>query len=69
DADGVMNEDGLRYEDEFVKHMILDAIGDLYLLGNSLIVEFKGFKSGNAHNNQQLRNFIEQTYACEVYTF
>jgi len=41
DADGVLNEDGLRYEDEFVKHKILDAIGDLYLLGNSLIGEFK----------------------------
>ena len=43
----VLNEDGLRYEDEFVKHKILDSIGDLYLLGNSLIGEFKGYKSGH----------------------
>ena len=54
----VLNEDGLRYEDEFVKHKILDAIGDLYLLGNSLIGEFKGFKSGHALNNQLLRKLI-----------
>ena len=47
----VLNEDGLRYEDEFVKHKILDAIGDLYLLGHSLIGEFSGFKSGHALNN------------------
>jgi UDP-3-O-[3-hydroxymyristoyl] N-acetylglucosamine deacetylase len=59
DADGVLNEDGLRYEDEFVKHKILDAIGDLYLLGNSLIGEFKGFKSGHALNNQLLRKLLE----------
>ena len=47
----VLNEDGLRYEDEFVKHKILDAIGDLYLLGRSLIGEFSGHKSGHALNN------------------
>ncbi|MDO7653479.1 MAG: UDP-3-O-acyl-N-acetylglucosamine deacetylase, partial [Porticoccus sp.] len=47
----VLNEDGLRYEDEFVKHKILDAIGDLYLLGNSLIGEFVGHKSGHGLNN------------------
>ncbi|XP_034480855.1 UDP-3-O-acyl-N-acetylglucosamine deacetylase-like, partial [Drosophila innubila] len=52
--------DGLRYEDEFVKHKILDAIGDLYLLGNSLIGEFKGYKSGHALNNQLLRKLIEK---------
>ncbi len=51
----VLNEDGLRYEDEFVKHKILDSIGDLYLLGNSLIGEFKGHKSGHALNNALLR--------------
>ena len=51
----VLNEDGLRYEDEFVKHKILDAIGDLYLLGRSLIGEFSGHKSGHALNNQLLR--------------
>lgn len=48
----VLNEDGLRYEDEFVKHKILDAIGDIYLLGRSLIGEFTGYKSGHALNNQ-----------------
>src|SRR5690606_4508159 len=47
----VMNEDGLRYEDEFVKHKILDAVGDLYLLGKSLIGAFSGYKSGHALNN------------------
>ena len=47
----VLNEDGLRYEDEFVKHKILDAIGDLYLLGHSLIGAFYGYKSGHALNN------------------
>src|SRR5471032_1211517 len=65
----VLNEDGLRYEDEFVKHKILDAIGDLYLLGNSLIGEFKGFKSGHALNNQLLRKLIDQKDAWEVVTF
>ena len=69
DADGVLNEDGLRYEDEFVKHKILDAIGDLYLLGNSLIGEFKGFKSGHALNNQLIRKLLEETDAWEVVTF
>lgn len=65
----VLNEDGLRYTNEFVRHKILDAIGDLYLLGNSLIGEFKGFKSGHALNNQLLRKLIEQTDAWEVVTF
>jgi len=65
----VLNEDGLRYEDEFLKHKILDAIGDLYLLGNSLIGEFKGFKSGHALNNRLLRTLIEQPDAWEVVTF
>ena len=55
DDTGIMNEDGLRYEDEFVKHKILDAIGDLYLLGHSLIGEFSGFKSGHGLNNKLLR--------------
>jgi len=65
----VLNEDGLRYEDEFVKHKILDAIGDLYLLGNSLIGEFRGVKSGHELNNRLLRLLIEQTDAWEVVTF
>lgn len=65
----ILNEDGLRYEDEFVKHKILDAIGDLYLLGNSLIGEFRAYKSGHGLNNKVLRTLIEQTDAWEVVTF
>jgi UDP-3-O-[3-hydroxymyristoyl] N-acetylglucosamine deacetylase len=65
----VLNEDGLRYDDEFVKHKVLDAIGDLYLLGNSLVGEFKAFKSGHALNNTLLRKLIEQEDAWEVVTF
>ena len=65
----ILNEDGLRYEDEFVKHKVLDAIGDLYLLGNSLIGEFKAHKSGHALNNASLRALIAQQDAWEVVTF
>ncbi len=65
----VLNEDGLRYEDEFVKHKILDAIGDLYLLGHSLIGEFSGYKSGHALNNRLLRALIADASAWEEVTF
>lgn len=65
----ILNEDGLRYEDEFVKHKVLDAIGDLYLLGNSLIGEFQAHKSGHGLNNKSLRKLIAQTDAWEVVTF
>jgi len=65
----ILNEDGLRYEDEFVKHKILDAIGDLYLLGNSLIGEFRAHKSGHALNNLLLRKLIANEDAWEVVTF
>ena len=65
----VLNEDGLRYEDEFVKHKILDAIGDLYLLGHSLIGEFSGHKSGHKLNNQLLRKLISETHTWEAVTF
>jgi len=65
----VLNEDGLRYEDEFVKHKILDSIGDLYLLGNSLIGEFKGYKSGHALNNALLRMLEENEDAWEIVSF
>lgn len=65
----IMNEDGLRYEDEFVKHKILDAIGDLYLLGHSLIGAFSGHKSGHALNNRLLRELISQRDAWEEITF
>lgn len=67
--DGVMNEDGLRYEDEFVKHKILDSIGDLYLLGHSLVGEFIGYKSGHALNNKLLRTLLSQPDAWEMITF
>ena len=60
-----MNEDGLRYEDEFVKHKILDAIGDLYLLGHSLIGEFSGHKSGHGLNNRLLRALLADRDAWE----
>jgi UDP-3-O-[3-hydroxymyristoyl] N-acetylglucosamine deacetylase len=65
----VLNEDGLRYEDEFVKHKILDAIGDLYLLGHSLIGEFSGHKSGHKLNNQLLRKLISEPATWESVVF
>jgi len=65
----VLNEDGLRYADEFVKHKILDAIGDLYLLGHSLIGEFTGYKSGHGLNNQLLRTLLDDKDAWEMVTF
>jgi UDP-3-O-[3-hydroxymyristoyl] N-acetylglucosamine deacetylase len=65
----VLNEDGLRYEDEFVKHKILDAIGDLYLLGHSLIGEFSGYKSGHALNNKLLRALLADRSAWEEVEF
>ncbi|HBG95178.1 MAG TPA: UDP-3-O-[3-hydroxymyristoyl] N-acetylglucosamine deacetylase [Chromatiaceae bacterium] len=61
----VLNDDGLRYEDEFVRHKILDAIGDLYLLGHSLIGAFRGHKSGHALNNRLLRALLSQQDAWE----
>ena len=65
----VLNEDGLRYEDEFVKHKILDAIGDLYLLGHSLIGAFYGYKSGHQLNNLLLRTLRAEKGAWEEVTF
>jgi len=71
DDAGVMNAEGLRYRDEFVKHKMLDAIGDLYLLGCGLIGEFSGYKSGHCLNNRLLRELLATprsfqmvTYAC-----
>ena len=63
--DEVLNEGGLRFSDEFVKHKMLDAIGDLYLLGHNLIGEFFGFKSGHALNNELLRK-IEKDKAYKI---
>lgn len=65
----ILNEDGLRYADEFVKHKILDAIGDLYLLGHSLIGQFTGYKSGHGLNNKLLRTLLANTDAWEKVTF
>ncbi len=69
DEDKVLNEDGLRCADEFVKHKILDAIGDLYLLGHSLIGQFTGYKSGHGLNNKLLRALLDDTEAWEMVTF
>lgn len=65
----ILNSDGLRFDDEFVKHKALDAIGDLYLLGHPLIGAFSGFKSGHALNNQLLRALLEDRHAWEFCTF
>jgi UDP-3-O-[3-hydroxymyristoyl] N-acetylglucosamine deacetylase len=65
----VLNEDGLRTADEFVKHKILDAIGDLYLLGHSLIGSFTGYKSGHGLNNHLLRELLKAEDAWETVTF
>ena len=69
DDSKVLNEGGLRYEDEFVKHKILDAIGDLYLLGHSLIGEFSGHKSGHGLNNRLLRALQAEPEAWEEVVF
>jgi UDP-3-O-[3-hydroxymyristoyl] N-acetylglucosamine deacetylase len=69
DEQRMLNEDGLRYEDEFVKHKILDAVGDLYLLGHSLIGAFRGYKSGHALNRKLMCALLEQTDAWELVTF
>ncbi|WP_346798827.1 UDP-3-O-acyl-N-acetylglucosamine deacetylase [Halomonas sp. Bachu 37] len=65
----IVNEGGLRYDDEFVKHKVLDAIGDLYQLGYSLIGEFRGVKSGHALNNQLCRQLMATPEAFEIVTF
>ncbi|MFA6970950.1 MAG: UDP-3-O-acyl-N-acetylglucosamine deacetylase [Gallionella sp.] len=65
----VLNADGLRFEDEFVKHKVLDAIGDLYLLGHAVIGAFSGFKSGHALNNALLRALLADDQAWEFVTF
>ena len=65
----VLNSDGLRYEDEFVRHKVLDAIGDLYLLGHPLIGAFSGHKSGHALNNKLLRHLMADADAWEFVSF
>ncbi|HKQ30391.1 MAG TPA: UDP-3-O-acyl-N-acetylglucosamine deacetylase [Burkholderiales bacterium] len=65
----ILNDDGLRYEDEFVKHKVLDAIGDLYLLGRSLIGAFSAHKSGHALNNRLLQKLVAEQDAWELMTY
>ena len=65
----VLNTDGLRYDDEFVKHKILDAMGDLYLIGKPLLAAYSAFRSGHALNNKLLRELLAQQDAFEVVTF
>ena len=65
----VLNNDGLRYDDEFAKHKVLDAIGDLYLLGHPIIGAFEAYKSGHALNNKLLRELLEHQESWEYVSF
>lgn len=65
----VLNSDGLRYDDEFVKHKILDAMGDLYVIGRPLLAAFSAFRSGHALNNKLLRELLSHQDAWEIVTF
>jgi len=65
----VLNAGGLRYDDEFAKHKILDAMGDLYLLGKPLLARYSAFRSGHALNNQLLRVLLAHTEAWETVVF
>ena len=65
----VLNAEGLRYDDEFVKHKLLDAIGDLYCLGKPLLASYSAFRSGHALNNKLLRELLARTDAWEIVTF
>ncbi len=69
DDSGIVNTDGLRFHDEFVRHKILDAIGDLYLMGHQIIGQFDGYKSGHALNNQLLRALQNDPSSYEIVTF
>jgi len=65
----VLNSEGLRYDDEFVKHKILDAMGDLYLIGKPLLASYVAFRSGHAMNNKLLRELLSQPDAYDIVTF
>ena len=65
----VLKSDGLRYDDEFVKHKILDAMGDLYILGKPLLASYSAFRSGHAMNNRLLRELLSRPEAYEIVTF
>jgi len=65
----VLNAGGLRYDDEFVKHKILDAMGDLYIIGKPLLAAYTAFRSGHALNNKLLRELLARSDAYEIVTF
>ena len=65
----VLNADGLRYDDEFAKHKILDAMGDLYLIGHPLLAAYSAYRSGHALNNLLLRELLSQPDAYEIASF
>ncbi len=67
--DDVLNEDGMRYQNEFVKHKILDIVGDLYLLGGNMIGHYEGYKTGHLLNNQLLSAILEQSNTWSIETF
>lgn len=67
--DHILNSEGLRYSDEFVMHKVLDAIGDLYLLGHSVIGGFTGYRSGHALNNRLLKRLLRDRNAYEIVSF
>ncbi len=69
DEHGIINQGGLRYEDEFVKHKMLDAIGDLYLAGHAIIGHYQAFKSGHALNNQLIRRLLAEPDSYEIVSF
>ena len=68
DESSVLNGDGLRYEDEFAKHKVLDAVGDIYLLGKTLIGEFSGYKTGHYMNNQLVKKLLSTPDAFQIVT-
>jgi len=65
----ILNDEGMRFEDEMVKHKILDAIGDLYLLGHNLVGSFEGYKSGHTVNNALLRELVARPDTWEIFSF
>ena len=67
--DEILNEEGIRFEDEMVKHKILDSIGDLYLLGHNLVGSFEGYKSGHTVNNALLRELISRPETWEILSY
>jgi UDP-3-O-[3-hydroxymyristoyl] N-acetylglucosamine deacetylase len=69
DDDKVLNAGGLRYGDEFAKHKILDAMGDLYIVGRPLLAAYSAFRSGHGLNNKLLRALLSQPNAYELVTF